>query len=46
MANKQYRPLGEAREAPALGLAPIRGARIYAGKNGKLVKLLPPNVKM
>jgi len=38
---QQYRPLGEASEAPASGLAP-KGPRAYAGKNGKLVKLLPP----
>jgi len=31
---RQYRTLGEASEAPALGLVPKGEARAYAGKNG------------
>jgi len=44
LCHTQYRPLGEASEAPILGLVSKGGIIFMQVKNGKLVKLLPSNV--
>jgi len=44
LCRAQYLPLGEVSKAPTLGLAPKGGFMLMQVKNGKLVKLLAPNV--